>query len=80
MAFVKAIAEMDESISAVMMRFPDQGMPLLALAEVLLRTGDCAYSQALSDGRWVARPCSLQQIANPVTFNWPGIPVRILHC
>jgi uncharacterized peroxidase-related enzyme len=44
MAFVKSIPESEESVAAVMMRFPDHGMQISALAEILLRTGDCAFS------------------------------------
>ena len=44
MAFVKSIAESEEGVSAVMKRFPDQGKRITELAEILLRTGDCAFS------------------------------------
>lgn len=43
MAFVKSIPESEEGVAAVMMRFPGQGAPIYQLAEILLRTGDCAF-------------------------------------
>lgn len=44
MAFVKSIPESDEGVSAVMKRFPEQAIPITELVEILLRTGDCAFS------------------------------------
>jgi uncharacterized peroxidase-related enzyme len=44
MAFVKSVPESDEGVSAVMKRFPEQGMRIAELAEILMRTGDCAFT------------------------------------
>lgn len=44
MSFVQSVPESEESVAAVMKRYPDQAMPLLEFSEVLLRTGDCAFS------------------------------------
>ena len=44
MAFVKSIAETEESVSAVMKRYPAQAVPLIELTEIIMRTGDCGFS------------------------------------
>lgn len=44
MAFVKSIPESEESVAAVMKRYPDQAIPLTELTEIVMRTGECAFS------------------------------------
>ncbi len=44
MAFVKSIPEAEESVSAVMKRYPDQAIPLTELTEIIMRTGSCGFS------------------------------------
>ncbi len=44
MAFAKSISDVEESVSAVMKRYPDQAIPLAQLTEVVLRTGKCEFS------------------------------------
>ncbi len=43
MPFVKSIAESEESVTAVMRRYPDQAIPLTELTEIVLRSGECAF-------------------------------------
>lgn len=44
MSFIKSLPESEESVSAVMKRFPEQGVQLFGLAKVIMRTGDCQFS------------------------------------
>ncbi len=44
MVFVKSIPEADESVTAVMKRYPDQAIPLTQLTEIIMRSGDCGFS------------------------------------
>ena len=44
MSFVKSIPASEESVSAVMKRYPDQGIPLIELSEIIMRTGECEFS------------------------------------
>lgn len=44
MAFVKSIPEAEESVAAVMRRYPGQAMPMMQFSEHILRTGECAFS------------------------------------
>ena len=44
MAFVTSIPGEEESVSAVMKRYPDQAIPLTELTEIIMRTGDCDFS------------------------------------
>lgn len=44
MAFVKSIPESEESVSVVMRRYPEQAIPLTELTEIIMRSGDCAFS------------------------------------
>ena len=44
MAFVKSIPEPEESVAAVMGRYPAMALPMMQLAEEILRTGDCAFT------------------------------------
>ena len=43
MAFVKSIKESEESVTAIMRRYPDQAIPLIKLTEIVLRSGECAF-------------------------------------
>ena len=44
MAFVKSIPEAEESVAAVMRRYPGQAMPMMQFSEHILRTGECAFT------------------------------------
>jgi uncharacterized peroxidase-related enzyme len=44
MSFVKSIPVSEESVSAVMQRYPDQGLPMARLTEIIMRTGVCQFS------------------------------------
>ncbi len=44
MAFVTSIPGEEESVSAVMKRYPDQAIPLTELTEIIMRTGVCGFS------------------------------------
>ena len=44
MAFVKSVPEAEESVSAVMRRYPSQAIPLTELSDVIMRSGDCAFT------------------------------------
>ena len=44
MAFVKSIPTEEESVAAVMRRYPVQAMPMMQLSEQLLRTGECDFT------------------------------------
>ncbi len=44
MAFLKSIPATEESVSAVMKRYPAQAVPLTALTEIVMRTGECRFS------------------------------------
>lgn len=44
MSFVKSIPASEESVSAVMQRYPGQGIPMAALTENIMRTGECQFS------------------------------------
>jgi uncharacterized peroxidase-related enzyme len=44
MSFIESVAESEESVSAVMKRYPEQGLPLIALADIIMRTGECQFS------------------------------------
>ena len=44
MAFVKSIPEDEESVHAVMRRYPDQAHPMMQFSENILRTGECAFT------------------------------------
>lgn len=44
MAFVKSIPESEESVSAVMRRYPDQAIPMTELTDIIMRTGDCEFT------------------------------------
>jgi len=44
MAFVKSILTEEESVAAVMRRYPGQAMPMMQFSEQLLRTGECDFT------------------------------------
>lgn len=44
MAFVASVPSKEESVGAVMRRYPDQAIPLMEMTEVVMRTGDCAFT------------------------------------
>jgi AhpD family alkylhydroperoxidase len=44
MAFVKSIPEAEESVAAVMRRYPAQAIALTELTNIIMRTGDCAFT------------------------------------
>ena len=44
MSFVKSIPSSEESVSAVMRRYPQQALPLTELTEIILRTGECMFT------------------------------------
>ena len=44
MAFVKSVPEAEESVAAVMRRYPKQAIPLIELTDIIMRSGDCAFT------------------------------------
>ncbi len=44
MAFVASVPFEEESVGAVMKRYPDQAIPLTEMTEVVMRTGDCDFT------------------------------------
>lgn len=44
MGFVKSIPEAEESVAAVMGRYPAMAMPMMQFSEEILRAGDCAFT------------------------------------
>ena len=44
MAFVKSIPVEEESVAAVMRRYPQMAVPLMEFSETILRTGECAFT------------------------------------
>lgn len=44
MAFIPSIPPAEETVGAVIGRFPDQGIPLTQLTEVVMRSGESAFS------------------------------------
>ena len=44
MAFVKSVPEAEESVAAVIRRYPQQAKPLLELTDIIMRSGDCAFT------------------------------------
>ena len=44
MAFVKSIPETEESVHAVMRRYPGQATPMMQFSENILRTGECRFT------------------------------------
>ncbi len=44
MAFVKSIPSAEESVSAVLRRYPAQAIPLTQLTDLVMRSGECRFS------------------------------------
>ena len=44
MAFVDSVTKEEESVAAVMRRYPDQAIPMMQYSEAILRGGDCALT------------------------------------
>ena len=44
MAFVKSVPTEEESVAAVMRRYPQMAMPMMEFSEAILRTGECAFT------------------------------------
>ncbi len=44
MSFFDSIAVAEEGVAAVFKRYPQHGIPLTQLTEILMRTGDCQFS------------------------------------
>ena len=44
MAFVKSVPKSEESVAAVVRRYPQQAVLVTELADVLMRSGDCAFT------------------------------------
>jgi uncharacterized peroxidase-related enzyme len=44
MSFIRSVPELEESVSAVMKRYPEQAVPLIGLADIIMRTGECQFS------------------------------------
>ena len=44
MAFVSSVPESEESVTAVMRRYPKQAMPMIELSDNLMRSGECDFT------------------------------------
>jgi len=44
MAFVKSVPESEESVAAVMRRYPGMALPMMEFSDNILRSGDCAFT------------------------------------
>ena len=44
MAFVDSVPKAEEGVMAVMCRYPEQGLPLTQLTEIVMRSGECEFS------------------------------------
>lgn len=44
MAFIKSIPEAEESVAAVMGRYPGQAMPMMKFSDNIMRSGECAFT------------------------------------
>ena len=44
MSFVQSVPETEESVSAVMRRYPAHAIPLVELTDIVMRSGDCAFT------------------------------------
>lgn len=44
MAFVKSVPAAEESVAAVLRRYPQHAAPIFELAGVVMRSGDCAFT------------------------------------
>ena len=44
MAFIESVPEAEESVAAVLRRYPQQAVLITELADVLMRSGECAFT------------------------------------
>ncbi len=44
MSFVPSVPETEESVSAVLRRYPQQAILLTELTDIVMRSGDCAFT------------------------------------
>lgn len=44
MSFVKSVPESEESVIAVMRRYPQQAIPMTELSDIVMRSGECAFT------------------------------------
>ena len=44
MSFLESVPESEESVAAIMRRYPAQAIPMMELSELLLREGECEFS------------------------------------
>ena len=44
MAFVTSVPEAEESVTAVMRRYPSHAIPLIELSDVVMRSGECTFT------------------------------------
>ncbi len=44
MAFVKSVPEAEESVAAVLRRYPQHAVLITDLADFVMRSGDCAFT------------------------------------
>ena len=44
MAFVESVPEAEESVAAIFRRYPQQAVVIMELADVVMRSGDCAFT------------------------------------
>ena len=44
MAFVKSVPQAEESVATVMRRYPAQAIALTELTNIIMRSGDCAFT------------------------------------
>jgi len=44
MAFVASVPEKEESVSAVMRRYPSHAFPMMELTDIIMRSGECGFS------------------------------------
>jgi hypothetical protein len=86
MSFLKSIPVSEESVSAVMQRYPDQGLPMAQLTEIIMRTGVCQFSAKereligafASDHPRARRPQSFRVRGRRLLL-WPVIPHDVQH-
>ena len=86
MSFVKSIPVSEESVSAVMQRYPDQGLPMAQLTEIIMRTGVCQFSAKereligafAADHPRARRPQGFRVLGRTLLL-WPVIPHDVQH-
>jgi len=83
MAFIKSIPEEEESVTAVMKRYPEQAIPLTELTEQVMRTGKCNFSSqereliaAFSSGTNACTYCFNTHKATAEAF---GVSEHLMH-